>query len=83
MIEIEITKTSVWLAIAQLVFSLILCGAIIFLMCLLVDYGCEWWQILVISLGLCYFCSRATTAVVYLAFVKYAKNNVKNGGLNR
>lgn len=83
MIEIEITKTSVWLAIAQLVFSLIMVGVVIFIMCCLADCGCEWWQMLVLCLGLCYFCFKATMAVVYLAFVEYAKNIVKNGGRNR
>lgn len=82
MIEIEITKTSVRLAIVQLVFSLIMVGVIIFLMCCLADCGCEWGQMLVLCLGLCCFCFKATTAVVYLAFVEYAKNIVKNGGRN-
>lgn len=80
---IKITKTRIWLEIALLVFSLIVCGVIIFLMCCLADCGCEWWQILILSLGLCYFCFNATMSVVYLAFVQYAKNNVKNGGRNR
>lgn len=79
---IEITKTRVWLAIAQLVFSLMLCGVIIFLMCCLADCGCEWWQILVLSFALCYSCFKATMSVVYLAFVQYAKNIVNNGGRN-
>ena len=77
---IEITKTRVWLAIAQLVFSLIVSGVIIFLMCCLADCGCEWWQILILSFALCYFSFKATMSVVYLAFVEYAKNIVNNGG---
>lgn len=82
MINIEITKASVKLAILQLIFFLIMALIVAILICYLGDNGCEWWQMMVLCVGLCLCIVEATLNFVFLAFVQWAKNKLQNDEQN-
>lgn len=81
-IDIEITKSQVVLAILQSIFCLIMALIVAILICYLADIGCEWWQMVVLCVGLCFFTVKATFSLVFLAFVQWAKNKAENDERN-